>query len=1302
MAMVAAKIGGLRSLSPSPMKQKRGTSRSPSPFRTTPNTNKQPIAINMKKASSSPDLGVNKTPTMATPERKKLGVSKKLNSIRKRMSVKKIKGGSSEHYNISEVSEEAATATEGSESGEGIETRISSAQLLHAGMVGGTPPPHRSSKKKNTAATTATTNNIKSKMIEGLQTIDSGSKTTIIPTETTQSGKKSTLTNKISSPTNAQQQQQDILAAQSSLSVKTYGPPPPQFFQFVSDDNFTRRVESYDGQVITCTDSALPTYEVGNYLGGGVAGVVYEGKRLRPVHEYPPIRVRGGAFYPDSSGGGGGGGGMAAFGITTSSSISQAGVMPVGTPHKNLNPNAPVAMTMSSSSLSSIRRTRSGSAAAGPNDTAETGTGLFADVYRAINPQMKNHPTNRSYASSSYATARGAAGRLLPGGGGTPRTKNSAADTGGCTTFLFGNCGRDVDVDDRSVPIASSNAVVTAMSMPPNSLEESYDDTHPTSNNNNKYQAVDMASIEVPAAFSSMEYEGNTPTSTSGKKFFKGAKSTAATPVNGYNYNVVVDDADAPNRSKREAKALSSRNNDAPQASVEQRDTSGVKRSNSSTNNSIIAAQTAQGILNQSHLIEDMSETVAIKILNPVGFRLLDPETLHTAVIVREGTLPTVDPDGTFILKEEHVWWLVNPNSRNLRSLLRRNPGMNTSSSTARGDDASEESSIKRQQSLVGGSGVDRGSPERGLRLSLVATYVDPHSKTLKELPLPKCVEIWGHPPFAATDEEFEAMMEVLLRLNAGYGGSSKRRDSRGMNARSPSNYSQSSYNKAASDKNDPLAHRRSGSTVYCPALSAYIAVPAIPPKYLRWLKQRRLATKEVRNMMRIGRHPNVVHLYEVLEMVQDSKSTMFLILELVRGGELFDLISSNSSSKRKNDRGNNSSGGGGGGGGGGGNSGGNELHEVTMRKFFMELASGIHFIHSCGVAHRDLKPENLLIHTKPTAKDANKGKFESLEEEEKTLKIADFGLSAAFQLYSTSSASSHNILHAISRGDSNSRWDGNSVLPWDGSASTRSRPTGLPLSPQSNTSQANKTGISPLLGRVGATALSMLTCGSMSNVCADPGDINDLVDDGETSPVDLRRMTSVVGSPHYVAPEIIAQADKGKEGGEGGEGVDQPQDRKSRHAARTGYDGTKADVWSAGVILYAMLFRSLPFGEDLLRCPRYQAFQKWYNDARQLIPPVGGKRNRRAVAECALEPLYDEFDEEEMLGPHWFFPSEITAPGRDLIVAMLNPNPHDRLTIDMVLQHPWLRALGGDEFIVQEREGGASAMMTGLCISGA
>ena len=43
-----------------------------------------------------------------------------------------------------------------------------------------------------------------------------------------------------------------------------------------------------------------------------------------------------------------------------------------------------------------------------------------------------------------------------------------------------------------------------------------------------------------------------------------------------------------------------------------------------------------------------------------------------------------------------------------------------------------------------------------------------------------------------------------------------------------------------------------------------------MPPKYLRWLRQRRAALRGIRNMMRTRRHKNVVHLYEVLEFIED------------------------------------------------------------------------------------------------------------------------------------------------------------------------------------------------------------------------------------------------------------------------------------------------------------------------------------------------------------------------------------------------------------------------------------------------
>ncbi|XP_064608726.1 calcium/calmodulin-dependent protein kinase type IV-like [Liolophura sinensis] len=92
--------------------------------------------------------------------------------------------------------------------------------------------------------------------------------------------------------------------------------------------------------------------------------------------------------------------------------------------------------------------------------------------------------------------------------------------------------------------------------------------------------------------------------------------------------------------------------------------------------------------------------------------------------------------------------------------------------------------------------------------------------------------------------------------------------------------------------------------------------------------------------------HPNVIRLKEIYE----THSTIYLVLELVTGGELFDRIVSRG-----------------------------HYSEKDAALCVKEMLTGVKYLHDNGVVHRDLKPENFL-YEKPTA--------------ESKLKVADFGLS--------------------------------------------------------------------------------------------------------------------------------------------------------------------------------------------------------------------------------------------------------------------------------------------------------------------
>ncbi|KAK4760543.1 hypothetical protein SAY87_005436 [Trapa incisa] len=98
---------------------------------------------------------------------------------------------------------------------------------------------------------------------------------------------------------------------------------------------------------------------------------------------------------------------------------------------------------------------------------------------------------------------------------------------------------------------------------------------------------------------------------------------------------------------------------------------------------------------------------------------------------------------------------------------------------------------------------------------------------------------------------------------------------------------------------------------------------------------------------MKLIKHPNVVRLYEVM----GSKSKIYIVLEFVTGGELFDKIVNHG-----------------------------RMREDEARRYFQQLINAVDYCHSRGVYHRDLKPENLLLDSYGC------------------LKVSDFGLSALSQ----------------------------------------------------------------------------------------------------------------------------------------------------------------------------------------------------------------------------------------------------------------------------------------------------------------
>ena len=101
-------------------------------------------------------------------------------------------------------------------------------------------------------------------------------------------------------------------------------------------------------------------------------------------------------------------------------------------------------------------------------------------------------------------------------------------------------------------------------------------------------------------------------------------------------------------------------------------------------------------------------------------------------------------------------------------------------------------------------------------------------------------------------------------------------------------------------------------------------------------------------------------------------------------------------------------------------------------------------------------------------------------------------------------------------------------------------------------------------------------------------------------------------GSPHYAAPEVVEVRP---------------------------YSGDKTDIWSCGIILYAML------------CG-YHPFESGAEDANE------------AAEEVMYAVVHSDYE----------FPEHISCEAQDLIYRMLQKDPKRRISIDQMWEHPLLR----------------------------
>ena len=189
---------------------------------------------------------------------------------------------------------------------------------------------------------------------------------------------------------------------------------------------------------------------------------------------------------------------------------------------------------------------------------------------------------------------------------------------------------------------------------------------------------------------------------------------------------------------------------------------------------------------------------------------------------------------------------------------------------------------------------------------------------------------------------------------------------------------------KGASGRVKIAKHRRTGQLAavkILPIAPLVSSRASLATQQAKSDKQRLGIDREI-TMMKLMNHPNIMRIYDVFE----GDKELFLVLEYVEGGELFDFLVNRG-----------------------------RLPPNEALIYFRQIVYGLNYAHTFSIIHRDLKPENILI--------------ASLQPP--LIKIADWGMAAfappTLQL-ETSCGSPHYASPEIVNGE---KYQGNATDIW-------------------------------------------------------------------------------------------------------------------------------------------------------------------------------------------------------------------------------------------------------------------------------